>query len=119
MDGEAPVPSSPSAAGSGELLDKGQVLVDVVWRAHHEGDPLVEGFGLDVQDPLGPGGGEAPGLLDQEGDGVALVEQAQLQRQEVQEDEDFYTKLSQPCNRRRSSRTLLNTRITDSSMFSS
>lgn len=52
----------------------------------------MEGFGLDVQDPLGPGGGEAPGLLDQEGDGVALVEQAQLQRQEVQDDEDFYTK---------------------------
>lgn len=83
MDLKAPVLSSPSAAGSGELLDEGQVLVDVVGRAHHEGHPLVEGLGLDVQDPLGPGGGEAPGLLHQEGDGVTLVEQAQLQRQEV------------------------------------
>lgn len=60
------------------LLDKGQVLVDVVGGADHEGNPLVERFGLDVQDPLRAGGGQAPRLLDEEGDGVALVQQPQL-----------------------------------------
>lgn len=60
------------------LLDKRQVLVDVVRGAHHEGHPLVEGLGLHVQYPLGAGGGHAPGLLDEEGDGVALIHQPQL-----------------------------------------
>lgn len=60
------------------LLDKGQELVDVVRGAHHEGHPLVEPFGLDVQDSLRAGGGDAPRLLDDEGYGVALVQQPQL-----------------------------------------
>lgn len=60
------------------LPDEGQVLVDVVGRADHEGHPLVEALGLDVQHPLGAGGGHAPRLLHQEGDGVALVQQTQL-----------------------------------------
>lgn len=60
------------------LLDKGQVLVDVVRGADHKGHPLVEPLRLDVQHPLSAGGGEAPGLLNDEGDGVALVQQPQL-----------------------------------------
>lgn len=38
----------------------------------------MERFGLNVQYPLSAGGGEAAGLLDDEGDGVALVKQPQL-----------------------------------------
>lgn len=38
----------------------------------------MERFGLHVQYPLGAGGGEAPSLLDEEGDGVALIQQPQL-----------------------------------------
>lgn len=38
----------------------------------------MEPFGLDVQDPLRAGGGDAPRLLDDEGYGVALVQQPQL-----------------------------------------
>ena len=60
------------------LLDKGQVLVDVVRGADHKGHPLVEALRLDVQHPVSAGGGEAPRLLDDEGDGVALVQQPQL-----------------------------------------
>lgn len=61
-----------------ELLDKRQVLIDVIGGADHEGHPLVERFRLNIQNPLGAGGGEASGLLDEEGDGVALVQQPQL-----------------------------------------
>lgn len=60
------------------LLDKGQELVDIIRGADHEGHPLMEPFGLDVQHSLSAGGGEAPRLLDDEGDGVALVQQPQL-----------------------------------------
>jgi len=60
------------------LLDEGQVLVDVLGGSDHEGHPLVEGLGLDVQHPLGARGGHAPRLLNEEGDGVALVQQPQL-----------------------------------------
>lgn len=60
------------------LLDKGQVLVDVIRGADHEGNPLVERFRLNLQYPLSAGGGEASRLLDEESDGVALVEQPQL-----------------------------------------
>lgn len=67
-----------SAEVSLVLLDEGQVLVDIVGRAHHEGHPLVEPLRLDVQHPLGAGRGEAPRLLDDEGDWVALVQQPQL-----------------------------------------
>lgn len=63
---------------SWELLDKRQVLVDVVRGADHEGNPLVQRFRLDVQYPTSAGGGEATCLLDEEGDGVALVQQPQL-----------------------------------------
>ena len=59
-------------------LDKGQVLCDIVGGADHERHPLVQGLWLDVQDPLGAGGGLAPGLLDQERDWVALVQEPQL-----------------------------------------
>lgn len=38
----------------------------------------MEPFGLDVQDSLRAGGGDAPRLLDDEGYGVALVQQPQL-----------------------------------------
>lgn len=60
------------------LLDEAQVLVDVVGGADHEGHPLVQGLWLDVQYPLGARGGHASRLLDEEGDGVALVQQPQL-----------------------------------------
>lgn len=60
------------------LLHEGQELVDVIRGADHEGHPLVEPLRLDVQHPLGAGGGEAPRLLHDEGDGVALVQQPQL-----------------------------------------
>lgn len=67
-----------AAAASLVLLDKGQVLIDVVRGADNEGHPLVERFGLNVQDPLRARGGEASRLLDEESDGVALVQQPQL-----------------------------------------
>lgn len=38
----------------------------------------MERFRLDVQYPLSAGGGEASRLLDEESDGVALVQQPQL-----------------------------------------
>ena len=60
------------------LLDKGNVLVDVIGWAHYKWYALVDGLGLDVQDPLGPRGGKSPGLLDKEGNRVALVQQPQL-----------------------------------------
>lgn len=61
------------SAASLVLLDKGQVLVDVVRGADHEGHPLVQRLWLDVQDPLGAGGGQASRLLDDESDGIAFV----------------------------------------------
>lgn len=67
------------------LLDKGQVLVDVISGADYEGHPLVERFGLYVQYPLSAGGGEASRLLDEESDGVALVQQAQLWGEKLKE----------------------------------
>lgn len=42
----------------------------------------MERFRLNVQYPLSARGGEATGLLDDEGDGVALVKQPQLQGEE-------------------------------------
>lgn len=60
------------------LLDKGQILVDVIGGADHEGDPLVKRFRLNIQYPLSAGGGDASRLLDEESDGVALVQQPQL-----------------------------------------
>lgn len=69
------------SAASLVLLDKGQVLVDVVRGADHEGHPLVQRLRLDVQDPLGAGGGQASRLLYEEGNGVALVQQPQLWRE--------------------------------------
>lgn len=60
------------------LLDKGQILVDVIGGADHEGDPLVKRFWLNIQYPLSAGGGDASRLLDEESDGVALVQQPQL-----------------------------------------
>lgn len=38
----------------------------------------MERLGLNIQDALGAGGGETASLLDDEGDGVALVKQPQL-----------------------------------------
>lgn len=46
----------------------------------------MERFRLNVQYPLSARGGEATGLLDDEGDGVALVKQPQLQGEEEKED---------------------------------
>lgn len=69
-----------------ELLDEGQVLVDVIRWADDKGHPLVERFRLNVQYPLSARGGEAAGLLDDEGDGVALVKQPQLQGEEEKKD---------------------------------
>lgn len=66
------------ATTSRMLLDKSQVLLDVFRGADHEGHPLVQGLWLDVQYPLGAGGCHASRLLDEEGDGVALVQQPQL-----------------------------------------
>lgn len=69
-------------AASLVLLDKGQVLVDIVCGADHEGHPLVQRLRLDVQDPLGACGGQASRLLDEEGNGVALIQQPQLWREQ-------------------------------------
>lgn len=60
------------------FLNKRQVLVDVIRGAHHEGHPLMEGIRLNVQYPLGAGGGDSSSLLDEEGDGIALIQQPQL-----------------------------------------
>lgn len=46
----------------------------------------MERFRLNVQYPLSARGGEAAGLLDDEGDGVALVKQPQLQGEEEKKD---------------------------------
>lgn len=56
----------------------GDVLQHVFWRAQRHGSPLVDALGLDVQDGLVAGGGHAARLLNDEGHGVALVQQAQL-----------------------------------------
>ena len=60
------------------LLDEVQVVVDVIGGAHHEGRPLVERLWLDVHYPHGARGGDASRLLNEEGDGVALIQQPQL-----------------------------------------
>ncbi len=57
------------------FLDKGQVLLHIVWGSHHKGQPLVKWLGNNIQDTLGAGRGDASGLLDQEGYGVTLVQQ--------------------------------------------
>lgn len=46
----------------------------------------MERFRLNVQYPPSARGGEATGLLDDEGDGVALVKQPQLQGEEGKKD---------------------------------
>lgn len=61
------------------FLDKGQVLLHIIWRAHHKGCPLVQWLGNNIQDALGACRGDASGLLDQEGYGVTLVQQPQLE----------------------------------------
>lgn len=60
------------------LLIDGNVLLHVVGRAQHHGDPLVDVGGLDVQNVAGPRGGHAARLLHDERHGVALVQQPQL-----------------------------------------
>lgn len=57
------------------FLDKGQVLLHIVWWSHHKGHPLVKWLGNNIQDALGACRGDASGLLDQEGYGVTLVQQ--------------------------------------------
>lgn len=61
------------------FLDKGQVLLHIIWWAHHKGCPLVQWLGNNIQDTLGACRGDASGLLDQEGYGVTLVQQPQLE----------------------------------------
>lgn len=61
------------------FLDKGQVLLHIIWRAHHKGCPLVQWLGNNIQDALGACRGDASSLLDQEGYGVTLVQQPQLE----------------------------------------
>src|SRR5204862_5091440 len=46
--------------------------------ANDERGPLVDAGRLDVEDGAGPGGGDAAGLLGEEGDGVGFVEEAEL-----------------------------------------
>lgn len=64
------------------LLDAGQELIHVIRGAHDEGHPLVDRLGLDVQYPLVARGGLTPGLLYDEGNGVALIQQPQLSGRE-------------------------------------
>lgn len=61
------------------FLDKGQVLLHIIWRARHKGRSLVQSLGNNIQDALGACRGDASGLLDQEGYGVTLVQQPQLE----------------------------------------
>lgn len=61
------------------FLDKGQVLLHIIWRARHKGRSLVQSLGNNIQDALGARRGDASGLLDQEGYGVTLVQQPQLE----------------------------------------
>lgn len=60
------------------LLDEGQVLLHVFRGAHDEGHALVDGLRLHVQNALRPGRCHAARLLDDERDGVTLVQQPQL-----------------------------------------
>jgi len=60
------------------FLDKGQILLHIIWRAPHKGRSLVQILGNNIQDALGACRGDASGLLDQEGYGVTLVQQPQL-----------------------------------------
>jgi len=57
----------------GVLLADGDVLQDVLGGAHGHGRPLVDAVGLDVQERLEAGGGQAARLLHNEGHGVAFV----------------------------------------------
>ena len=52
-------------------------LRDLVARAEHQRHALVQRLGLEVEDTLLAVGCRAAGLLDQEGDRVGLVDQAQ------------------------------------------
>lgn len=61
------------------FLDKGQVLLHIIWRARHKGRSLVQSLRDNIQDALGACRGDASGLLDQEGYGVTLVQQPQLE----------------------------------------
>lgn len=60
------------------LLDKSQIFIDVIRGADHKRHPLMERFWLDVQYPLSARGGQASCLLNDESDGVALIQQPQL-----------------------------------------
>lgn len=62
----------------GVFLTDGDVLQHIFRGAQRHGSPLVDAFGLDVQDGLVAGGGHAASLLNDEGHGVSLIQQAQL-----------------------------------------
>src|SRR5262245_45492889 len=54
--------------------------LDLLARAEHEADALVQGGGRDIEDAGAPAGGGTARLLDDEGDRVRLVEQTQPAR---------------------------------------
>ncbi len=53
-------------------------LSDHVRRSEPDRSTLVQGLGLKIEDALGASGSTATGLLDQEGHGVALIEETKL-----------------------------------------
>lgn len=73
-------------AGSSSLLAclvslyTGEILLHVIWGPQNKGDSLVNGLRLHVQHRLGTCGRQAPRLLNDEGHGIALVQEPELQR---------------------------------------
>ena len=60
------------------LLETLNQLVDVIARSQEDGRALVNVVGLDVEDGTATVGGDASCLFDDEGHGVAFVQQPQL-----------------------------------------
>lgn len=87
------IPASQQGAVAGllVLLDKGQVLVDVIGGADHEGHTLVKRFRLNVHYPLSASGGKASRLLDEESDGVAFIQQPQLWGEDLKKNTMFFS----------------------------
>ena len=60
------------------LLTDGKILLHVIGGSQDDGNSLVDGGGLDVQNVHGARGGHASGLLHDVRHGVTLVQQPQL-----------------------------------------
>lgn len=60
------------------LFEDGEIFIYIIWGAQDNGNPLVDGCGLDVQNIHGPCGGHASSLLHDEGHGVTFIQQPQL-----------------------------------------